>query len=232
MLTLTLNDRQLFAAAERFALTSRDLQRAQAAAVNDVAKRARNNKRRLFRAYLTLPAKSVNERVEIVKRASASNATAVVTVDRRSRGGGSGGNTRPTLMSFQGRPRVPQAEGRRTKRGRLTKSARAPFTYQITKNGSRKTLPGAFVQRATRRFNLNGGGFTGVSDQRAQAFVRKTAARFPLAVPRGPSLSAVYQSPERNNVQKEVVADLRDRLPRRLADQSRRIYERRWRRVA
>lgn len=132
-------------------------------------------------------------------------------------------------MSFAGKPNLPRSEGRRTKTGRLTKSASAQFSYQITRQGGRKTLPGAFVQRATRRSNF-GGGFSAVSDQRAQAYVRQGRARFPLVVPRGPSLSAVYQ--QQDDIRRRVTDDARMRLPERIVGQSRRIYDRRWRRVA
>ncbi len=230
-ITAKLDTDQVLRFASKLGLSAKELSKAQVTAVNDVAKTTRGRVRKEVRAYLTLPARSVNQRVEVGRKATPTKPEATVVIDRKVSRSGGGASARPTLMSFKGKPKVPRREGKRTKTGKLTKSARAPFTYQIRKGGSRRLLKGGFVQRPRRRFNLQSGGFDALEgEQRAQAFRRQGKARYPLSVPRGPSIAAVYQNPE-TKIADRVTADARERLPGRFQGQARRQLGRTFKRA-
>jgi len=214
----SLDTTDLLRIAAQLGLSSKELNKAAVTAVNDTAKRTRSEARRQIRAYLTLPARSINRRVELGKRATPDDLTATVRLDRVDRREGGGASARPTLMSFKGKPNKPRSESKRTKTGKLTKAARAPFTYQITKTGGRRMRPGMFVQRQTT---------TGL----AMAFKRVGKNRYPLWVPRGPSIAAVWQF-DQNKVADKTLADLRGALTQRMLGQGRRQLARTFKAVA
>jgi len=231
-LAVVLSKSDLMRIAEKYKLTANDLAKSAARAVNDVAKTGRGLTRKRVRAYVNLPTKSVNPRVEITKRASPDDLHATIVLDAAKHGK----RRRPTLMSFKGRPKKPSYEGKaalknkQRPRGKKRKLKRKGFTYQIQKTGSRKTLPGGFVARTTRRFNV-GGGFESLgSGGNVQAFRRKGRARFPLVVPRGPSIAAMWQNPE-TGIAIDITTELNRRLPERVQGQARRIYDGRFKKV-
>lgn len=234
-LSYTLDPKHLRGVAEAYGLTAKQLQAQVRGAINDAAKNAQDTIRDQVAAYVTLKKSSINPRIKIVKRASQKNLTAIVALDRRSRDGGSGGNARPALMSFDGSPKVPRTEAKRTKKGKLSKTGRRAFktfSYQITKGGGRITLPGGFVQRPKRRFNLQGGGFDQLgAGQGAQAFRRVGPGRYPLVVPRGPSISAIWQS-KQNNIGEQSIAHVRGFMVDRLRDRSQTTFNKRFRKVS
>lgn len=234
-LTYTLDPNDLKGVAEACALTAKQLQAQVRGAINTVASQAVKSIREQVAAYVTLPKSSINPRIEIVKRASQNDLTAIVKLDRRSRGGGQTGNARPTLMSFGGAPRTPRKEAKRTRKGKLSKSGRKafePFTYQILKAGGRRRLPGGFVQRATRRFNLQKGAIDPLSDpSKPQAFQRRGPERYPLTVPRGPSISAIWQS-EQNNINERSIGDIRRDMVTTLRERANRVYTESYRKVS
>jgi len=200
-----MNTKDLLRIAAGLGLTARQLDTAAVRAINDTARHARGKTRKAVRAYLTLPANSVNSRVDVSEKAKRGSLTAKVSIGRA---GDKRANPRPTLLSYKGKPKHPRSEAKRTKRGKLTKSARAAFSYQITKAGARKTFKKAFVQR--RRDGANN----------VQAFVRGGEARYPLVVPRGPSVSAVWQASDQNNVAEPVLKDTNQHLPHETQRQS------------
>lgn len=210
--------------AERYQLTARQFSAAVRGAVNDAAIKARDKIREEVAAYITLPVSSITPRIVVVKRASNSDPTAVLKLDSRS----AGNNARPTLMSFAGSPSVPRREAKRTGKGNLTKKGRQAFetfSYQITKTGGRRILPGGFVQRATRRHNLQTGAIDRLSEPtRPQAFIRTGPKRYPLAVPRGPSIAAIWQS-ESNAIDERAIRDTSLVLAARMRERAGELLE-------
>lgn len=207
--------------AANFGLSARELGKAASRAINDVARTGRGRARKQVRAHITLPAARVNEAIDIISRASPERLHATIALDHRARGQ----DRRPTLMSFKGRPSKPQPT--RTKTGRRRK--RKPFTYQILKAGPRTELPGGFVQQGQE---FAAGNIKGNLRQagRAQAFVRRGRSRYPLSVPRGPSVAAIWQNPA-NQVAAPVLEDLNQRLPERIQGQAQRLYDQKWKKV-
>lgn len=234
-ISYTIDPQDLRHAAQAYRLTARQLQAQARGAINEMAAQARDSIRAKVAAYVTLPKSSINPRIEIVKRASQSDLTAILKLDRRSRGGGATGNARATLMSFGGLPRVPRNEAKRTKTGKLSKKGRQafePFTYQILRNGGRKRLPGGFVQRAKRRFNLQTEVIEPLSDPtRPQAFQRRGVERYPLVVPRGPSISAIWQS-DINTVAEESLRGLREHGVSRLRERAQAVYAKQFQKAS
>src|SRR5690606_5123404 len=127
---------------------------------------------------------------------------------------------RPTLMSFGGRPTKPPYEGKVAERRRAAKAAGKrlrkrkikPFTYQIMKSEGRRTLPGGFVARATRRY-LKSGGFDYLGGTGNVQVFKRSGKRGgfhgeKLLVPRGPSIPALWQNPK-NRMEKDVLAEVR-----------------------
>lgn len=220
----TLDTKAMLRSAASFGLTARELDRAAASAINDVAKTNRNVTRREVRAYVNLPASSVNPRIQQTERATPQKLKAVVTIGVRRSASGSKASDRPSLISFGGKPNKPRKEAKRTKTGKLTKSARAPFSYQIVKGGPRRILPGGFVQRP---YSSRGG-----TSRPPLAFMRDGRSRYPMLVPKGPSIPAIYQATQQNRVAANVHKEMEGRLPSRLQGQAQRIYDRRWRKVA
>lgn len=208
--------------AASFGLSARELGTAAARAVNDVARTGQGQTRIQVRAHITLPAARVNDAINIISRATPQRLSATIALDHRARGQ----DRRPTLMSFKGRPSKPQPT--RTKTGRRRK--RKPFTYQVLKAGPRIDLPGGFVQTGQE---FAGGNVKGNLRQagRAQAFVRKGKGRYPLRVPRGPSVAAIWQNPT-NQVAAPVLEQLNQRLPERIQGQAQRLYDQKWKKVS
>lgn len=234
MLQIGLSERDLLRVAAKFGLTAQQLSRATVGAINDTAITGRGRVRRRIRQYVTLPARSVNQRVIVAKRASEADPVAIITMDR-----GRTARERPTLMSYKGKPSRPPYEGRVAERRRAAKAQGKrlrprrirPFTYQILKSGSRQTMPNAFVARPRRRGTRMGGTVDIGNTGNVQAFVRRGRSRYPLHVPKGPSVAAIWQN-ESNGVAADVLKDLRDALPRRIQGRARMILSSHFRRVA
>jgi hypothetical protein len=225
--TAQLSTADLTRIARKFGLTARELSKAAAGAVNDIAITGRGRIRKEVRAQLTLPARTVNNRVRIAYRASPVALSAGIRIDAGrgddfsevSFGQNKGGRGRPSLMSYKGRPKTPDYGRGRTKKGRAKK--RRQFSYQILKTGPRKTFGKAFVAKVTEGFGK------GV----IQAFIRRGEDRYPLLVPRGPSIAALWQNPQ-TGIAKDVMSDLNKRLPSRVEGRAQLILDKHFREKA
>lgn len=198
----TIDPADLTRLAQSFRLTAKESDLALTRAINDVAKTGRSQIRKKYKAYVTLPVKSIDRRVQIDKRATKSNPVATLTVEK-----GGSSRSRPSVLSYGGKPKNPPKPGR-TKTGRVRK--RKPFTWRVLKTDPPRTIPGVFVAK-TRR---------GV----VQAFRRTGPNRYPLISPKGPSLSAVWQKHE-EKFSGPILTDLRERLASRIQGQMRRIHD-------
>lgn len=222
MITISINPADLQRLASKFGATARELEDSLVGATNDVAKTGRNQTRRIVRAYINLPAKSVNPRVAVTKRASKADPVAIIGLDHT----GGGRRARPTLMSFGGRPSRPYYESaarvrnRARSRGKRRKLKAPPrFSYQLLKGGPRKTLPSVFVARVTRRA-VRGGGYDAISRGAGNvvALQRTTGRGFhgqKLAAPRGPSIAAIWQN-QRSGVAEKSLTSMRSNFARRI----------------
>jgi hypothetical protein len=225
MLTAQLSTADLTRIARKFGLTARELSKAAAGAVNDVAITGRGRTRKQVRAKVTLPASSVNPRINVAVRAVPQDLSAILKIDdgrndteETAVNQNTGGRGRPSLMSYKGRPKTPDYGRKRTKKGRAKK--RRQFSYQILKTGPRKPFAKAFVARIRHG---SGAGYT-------QAFIRRGAARYPLLVPRGPSIAALWQNPE-TGIAKDVMSDLNERLPKRVEGRAQLILDQKFKKA-
>lgn len=226
-LAVSLNSSDLLRIADKFRLSSIQLRKAVADAVNDTAYRGRGLTRKRIRSFVTLRASRVNAAVEISAKATQENPTAAISLDRHARNQ----PLRPSLISYGGKPTKPPYESasaaRRRSRGR--KARTTPFSYQILKSGPRLVLPGGFVARANKRGSFWGGrGAPAVPLEpgtgSVQAFRRVGKARYPLVAPKGPSIAALWQN-EQTGIAADTLKDLRTLLPQRVQGQARRIYD-------
>lgn len=232
-LIATMSQTDLLRIAAQFGLAARELAKATADAVNDTAKKARGETRKRVRAYVNLPANRINTAIDINVRAKPDSPSATVVLDKHAKGR----SERPSLISFGGKPGKPHYEGKAHKKRRAKAGGAKPspaFSYQVLKAGPRKILPGGFVARPTRR-GL-GAGSPGVSRQitdgsgAALAFVRRGKPRYPLNVPKGPSVAALWQNDE-NGIRKDIMAELGPYLAKRVQGQAQRIYDAKWKKV-
>lgn len=244
-LTAYLSNSDLRRIAQSYGLSAAELDKAAVRAVNDVAKTGRGRTRKAVRAHVTLPAKRVNKSVEILVRAKPSSMRAVIGIDAKGRRA-TGQTRRPTLMSFGGKPKKAEFSSKsavkrkamsKRERRRKRKLKRKPFTYQILKSGPRKTLAGGFVQEpgsaSERNRSRRGGNLVtdaqgnAIGGGTVQAFVRKSGKAYPLIVPKGPSVAALWQSDD-NDIAQDVLADINQTLPSRIQGQAQRIYDKRF----
>jgi|GEM_PF-3735549 len=228
MLSAQMSQTDLSRIAAKFGFTAKETETVVARALNDVAKTARGRIRKSVRAYLNVRAKSVNDRVDIGRRARPGELRATVDIDKLSRS-----RARPTLMSFGGKPKEPWYEGKkaslikrraakqRAATGRRGVTQPKPFTYQIVRGGSRDTLQGAFVARIS----------TGNAEGNVLDFKRVGRKRYPLVVPKGPSVAAVFQNAA-NGVGREALADLPDLVASRIEGQSQRLLNSQFKKVS
>lgn len=134
---------------------------------------------------------------------------------------------RPSLRSFRGTPKKPRHEMARSKSGRLRK---ATYRYEIER-GQKRTAKDVFVQRTSRAGYQLGSGLDRYWG-RAMPFKRKRRSRYPLVVPRGPSVPAIYQAKNQNKVAREVLKDSRALLRKRIHGQMFRLVQQQMRTVS
>lgn len=239
-LSVGLNDQDLLRIAAKFGLSAKDLNIAAMRAVNDVAKTGRGRTRKRVRAHVTLPARRVNDAVQVVKRAKPNDLNAIIGIDwKPSRKGAD----RPGLMNFKGTPKKP-----RRYKGRGRRSS-PPFKYQILKTSGKMKHPSAFVGHgqdfAGGRPGARGrvGGRMMVEDptERAtgkpRAFIRDPTGRISsrtgrtrLIALKGPSVAALWQN-RQTGIAADVMKDLNQQLAKRIHGQAQRLYDRKWKKV-
>jgi len=232
ILTARMSQTDLLRIAAKFGLAASELGRSVAKAVNDTAKKGAAISRKRVRATVMLRAKRVKDAIQVAVRATPEDPSAVIVLDRHAKGR----SNRPTLISFGGKPKNPpyltKAAKKRRELGKKQRK-RKEFSYQILKAGPRVILAGAFVALPTKRGTGTPGVSRAITDDSAVAlaFRRSGRSRYPLNVPLGPSVAALWQNPA-NKIAVDVMTELNAYLPKRIHGRAQQIYDAKWKRVS
>lgn len=169
-------------------------------ATKDVAKAVRTRVARRVKEQFTLKYGDV---LRGIKAQNVGQTSATVNI----------GGRRRSLRSFKGSPKKPRHEMARLKSGKLRKSV---FRYEIER-GKKRTAGDVFVQRSLR------------AAKEAIPFKRVGRGRYPVTVPKGPSVPAIWQAKNKNRVAREVIVVTRDMLQQRIRGQTFRILQQQMR---